>query len=135
MKFCTDCQVDVAPSVTLDGRQAILVCPRCAHRLPDENTVTAAEVEPPPQRALPGIDVAPRGVTISVKTKSLPPTPSPAEPINALRAIRARRRWLATEIKRLRALEREDVELAAAESAVTAARRVDNVSPIRRSSS
>lgn len=54
---------------------------------------------------------------------------------DALKEIRARRRSVRVEIKRLEALRREDDELAAAERAIEASRRAQVVRPLARKES
>lgn len=125
MHYCSDCKTDVAASVTIDRSGAVLVCPNCGHGLEAE----PASVVP---AAIAEVELAAPKTTYAGKIAAYTKT---AEPLDVIRAIRVRRRWLRGEIRRLRGLECEERELAAAEHAIEQKRRADKVTPIRKGAS
>lgn len=89
----------------------------------------AVQFTPPggfPTRAAPKAKTAPAPKAVRVE-----PTTKSVVARDSLKDIKARRRDIAREVKRLSALRIEDDELAAAERAIEAARRAKTVRPIR----
>lgn len=86
---------------------------------------------------LPGAPSAPRPRQAATKPDRAA-APAKVEALaarDALQTIKARRRAIRIEVKRLEALRLEDDELSAAESAIESARRAKKVRPIREAAS
>jgi len=141
--YCPVCGKDSAVRVEMTGGTTDAAGPtgvvrRCSkgHVIPDQVDDLAGFVtgdgeaadEFPAQFVPPGAVAKQPPRKLSQATK---PTVDKLAARDSLKDIKARRKAIAVEVKRLEALHLEDEELAAAERAIEAARRAKKVRPLR----